>query len=114
MAYVVTRRCAGSCYTDCVAVCPADCFYAIDDPAMLVIDPDTCLDCGACGPVCPIQAIYIEDEVPVAYADDVALNAERWATGAHLSEPRSPLPTAVTLEQLHAREAAAGLDVPDP
>ena len=67
MAHVVTERCVDCRYTDCCAVCPVDCFYETESPAMLVIDPDTCIDCGLCIPECPIQAIWTEDELPDAW-----------------------------------------------
>lgn len=62
MAYVVTDVCIKCKYTDCVAVCPVDCFYEGEN--MLVIHPDECIDCGACEPECPTTAIFAEDEVP--------------------------------------------------
>ena len=69
MAHVVTERCVDCRYTDCCAVCPVDCFYEIQSPAMLVIDPDTCIDCALCVPECPILAIWPVDELPDAYAE---------------------------------------------
>jgi len=62
MAYIVTEPCIGTKDTACVAVCPVDCFYDIGD--MLVIDPDECIDCGACEPECPVEAIFEESAVP--------------------------------------------------
>ena len=64
MTYIVTERCAANRYTDCVADCPVDCFYEIQDPHMLIINPDECIDCDACVPLCPVNAIYPEAEVP--------------------------------------------------
>jgi ferredoxin len=55
MTYYVNEKCKGCKYTDCVLVCPVDCFYELDD--MLVIDPETCIDCGVCVPECPVDAI---------------------------------------------------------
>lgn len=55
MAFIVTEACVRCKYTDCVAVCPVDCFF--EGPNMLVIDPDQCIDCGACEPECPAGAI---------------------------------------------------------
>ena len=62
MAYVVTSACVGHKYQDCVAVCPVDAFRELD--TYLVIAPDDCIDCNACVPECPVDAIYPEEEVP--------------------------------------------------
>ena len=64
MAYVVTENCIKCKYTDCVDVCPVDCFR--EGPNMLVIDPDECIDCTLCVPECPAEAIFAEDDVPDA------------------------------------------------
>ena len=64
MPHVVVGRCVDCRYTDCCTVCPVDCFYEVENPAMLVIDPDTCIDCELCVPECPINAVYPESEVP--------------------------------------------------
>lgn len=114
MAYVVTGRCIDCCYTDCVSVCPCNCFYRIESPAMLVIEPDACICCGACIPACPVQAIYPEDEVPEPYRDFIALNAERWSDGEPIGDATRPLATAVDLETVHARELAQGWSIDDP
>ena len=66
MTYVVAEPCVGCKYTDCVAVCPVDCFYELED--RLVINPDECIDCGACEPECPTVAIFSEDELPEKWA----------------------------------------------
>lgn len=60
MAFVVTDKCIMCKYTDCVEVCPVDCFYEGEN--MLVINPDECIDCGVCEPECPIEAIEPESE----------------------------------------------------
>ena len=62
MTYVVTETCIKCKYTDCVDVCPVDCFR--EGPNMLVIDPDECIDCTLCVPECPVEAIFAEDDVP--------------------------------------------------
>lgn len=62
MTFVVTDNCIKCKYTDCVEVCPVDCFY--EGPNFLVIHPDECIDCALCEPECPAQAIFSEDEVP--------------------------------------------------
>ena len=62
MPHVVTEACVNHKYQDCVAVCPVDAFREM--PTYLVIDPDECIDCGACIPECPVEAIFEESEVP--------------------------------------------------
>ena len=62
MAYVVAEPCIKCKYTDCVEVCPVDCFY--EGPNFLVIHPDECIDCTLCVAECPVDAIYAEDDVP--------------------------------------------------
>lgn len=74
MPFVVTENCIKCKYTDCVEVCPVDCFH--EGPNFLVIDPDECIDCTLCEPECPINAIYPEDDVPAGQEQFVALNAE--------------------------------------
>src|SRR2546430_5066002 len=74
MTYVVTESCIKCKYTDCVDVCPVDCFR--EGPNMLVIDPDECIDCTLCVPECPVEAIFAEDDVPDAQKEFIALNKE--------------------------------------
>jgi len=74
MTYVVTESCIKCKYTDCVDVCPVDCFR--EGPNMLVIDPDECIDCTLCVAECPVEAIFAEDDVPAAQKEFIALNAE--------------------------------------
>jgi len=74
MTYVVTESCIKCKYTDCVDVCPVDCFR--EGPNMLVIDPGECIDCTLCVPECPVEAIFAEDDVPDAQKGFTALNAE--------------------------------------
>ena len=74
MAFVVTQPCVGCKYTDCVTVCPLDCFH--EGEQMLYIDPADCIDCEACVPECPVEAIFHENSVPPRWRHYVALNAE--------------------------------------
>ncbi len=74
MTYVVTESCVKCKYTDCVDVCPVDCFR--EGPNMLVIDPDECIDCTLCVAECPVEAIFAEDDVPAPQKEFIALNAE--------------------------------------
>jgi ferredoxin len=105
MAHVVTEKCNGCKFTDCVTVCPVACFYELDK--QLVIHPDECIDCTACVTECPVEAIYAEADVPEKYQADVALNAneskrvkEGGAEG--LTTKKDALPTAAE------RKAALG------
>ena len=72
MAYIVTETCIKCKYTDCVDVCPVDCFR--EGPNMLVIDPDECIDCTLCVAECPVEAIYAEDDVPDGQRNWIPLN----------------------------------------
>jgi ferredoxin len=74
MTHVVTESCIRCKYTDCVDVCPVDCFR--EGPNFLVIDPDECIDCAVCIPECPVNAILPEEDVPQAQQHFIALNAE--------------------------------------
>ena len=79
MTHVVCQACFGCKYTDCVVVCPVECFYEGDQ--MLYIHPDECIDCEACVPECPVEAIFAEDDVPDAQREFIALNkelAQKW------------------------------------
>lgn len=74
MPFIVTESCIKCKYTDCVEVCPVDCFH--EGPNMLVIDPDECIDCTLCEPECPVDAIMSEDDVPDNMQEFIQLNAE--------------------------------------
>src|SRR5262245_61142718 len=85
---VVTEPCHDCKYTDCVTVCPVDCFY--QDDMMLYIDPEECIGCDACIPECPVAAIFGDPEVPGRWQHFIQLNAERAAAlkhdGGHITE----------------------------
>lgn len=86
MTYVVTEACIRCKYTDCVEVCPVDCFYVGEN--MLVIHPDECIDCGVCEPECPVEAI-VPDTDPAGDAWQ-SLNrefAEQWPNITRVIEP---------------------------
>ena len=72
MTYVVTESCIRCKYTDCVDVCPVDCFKM--DPNFLIIDPDECIDCAVCIPECPVNAIFTEDDVPENQREFIEIN----------------------------------------
>ena len=74
MTYVVTESCIKCKYTDCVEVCPVDCFH--EGPNFLVIDPDECIDCTLCEPECPVEAIFSLDETPQKWSQFIEKNAE--------------------------------------
>ena len=74
MTFVVTESCIKCKYTDCVEVCPVDCFH--EGPNFLVIDPEECIDCTLCEPECPVNAIFLEDDLPADQEKFLALNAE--------------------------------------
>ncbi len=74
MTFVVTENCIKCKYTDCVEVCPVDCFH--EGPNFLVIDPEECIDCTLCEPECPVEAIYPEEDLPEDQLDFLELNAE--------------------------------------
>jgi ferredoxin len=92
MSYVVCQPCHDCKYTDCVTVCPMDCFY--QDERMLYIDPTDCIDCEACVPECPVEAIFHETTVPGQWTQFVQLNADRTATlktsGGQITEKQEP------------------------
>jgi ferredoxin len=88
MTYVVTESCIKCKYTDCVDVCPVDCFH--EGPNFLVIDPDECIDCTLCVAECPVEAIYAEDDVPAGQEHFMALNAELSKTWPGIIERKEP------------------------
>ena len=91
MAYVVTEPCINCKYTNCAAVCPVDAFR--EGPNFLTIDPDECIDCDACVPECPVEAIYPDDEVPEKWEHYIEWNerlAEKWEDHV-INETKDPL-----------------------
>ncbi len=92
MTYVVTDNCILCKYTDCVEVCPVDCFH--EGPNFLVIDPDECIDCTLCAPECPAEAIFPEEELSEEQMQFLELNAELAQEWPVITEKREPLPDA--------------------
>ena len=88
MPHVVTGACVNHKYQDCVAVCPVDAFREM--PTYLVIDPDECIDCGACIPECPVEAIFEESDVPEDLIEWIEKN-ETESLEADLAEGDSPV-----------------------
>jgi ferredoxin len=89
MTYVVTQACHGCKYTDCLAVCPTECFHEGDK--MLYIDPNECIDCEACVPECPVDAIFYEEHVPDEWRHYIRLNAEMAAVSPPITHRKAPL-----------------------
>ncbi len=88
MTYVVTEACIKCKYTDCVDVCPVDCFH--EGPNFLAIDPEECIDCTLCVAECPVEAIFAEDDVPAGQEHFIALNAELAKTWPVIIERKEP------------------------
>lgn len=92
MSFVVTEACIRCKYTDCVSVCPVDCFH--EGPNFLVIDPDECIDCAVCVPECPVNAIVADSELAPEQLPYLALNAELARQWPVITKAREPLPDA--------------------
>ena len=91
MTYVVCEPCVNCRYTDCVVVCPVEAFH-LDDNAVW-INPETCIDCDACVPECPVEAIFSEANTPAQWTSYVQLNAEKSAAlkdSGHITEKQPP------------------------
>ncbi len=76
MAYVIAEPCIGTKDKSCVDVCPVDCIHGKDDDPQLYIDPDECINCGACEAVCPVQAIFEEGMLPPQWESYITLNRD--------------------------------------
>lgn len=87
MTFVVTEKCIRCKYTDCVEVCPVDCFY--EGPNFLAINPDECIDCALCETECPVDAIYSQDDLPEQYQPFLALNAELSVTWPNITRQKA-------------------------
>lgn len=92
MTYVVLENCIRCKYTDCVDVCPVDCFH--EGPNFLVIDPDECIDCTLCEPECPIEAIVSEDDLPADQQHFLQLNEELSQQWPVITQRKEPLDDA--------------------
>lgn len=92
MSYVVTEACVRCKYTDCVAVCPVECFH--EGPEFLVINPDVCIDCGVCVTECPVGAIFEQADLPADQQVFVELNARLAAQWPVIADAREPLADA--------------------
>ena len=114
MTHVVTARCVNCRYTDCVAVCPVDCFYEVSDPHMLVIDPDTCIDCELCQESCPVNAIWPEEELPPEFTEWIDKNRALYVGGENIAEQQGPLANARELEVIQEEEKGKGWQIEEP
>lgn len=92
MTHVVTENCIKCKFTDCVDVCPVDCFR--EGPNFLVIDPEECIDCAVCIPECPANAIYAEEDVPQDQLHFIELNAELTPIFGMINRSKKPLDDA--------------------
>ena len=92
MTYVVTENCILCKYTDCVDVCPVDCF--VEGPNFLAIDPDECIDCTLCVAECPAEAIFAEDDVPADQHEYIELNARLAKLWPTITSRKDALPDA--------------------
>ena len=92
LPHIVTDNCQGCRFTDCVAHCPVECFHA--DGERLYIDPEVCIDCSACIPACPVQAIHDVIDMPDEYLPWVEINAEKSQSLPVVRAKQDPLPTA--------------------
>jgi NAD-dependent dihydropyrimidine dehydrogenase PreA subunit len=81
MAYVIAQPCKGVKDKACVDVCPVDCIHGGDEDDMLYIDPDECIDCAACEPECPVQAIFLEEDLPEEWKEFKEINAKFFLEG---------------------------------
>jgi ferredoxin len=92
MTFVVTEACIRCKYTDCVSVCPVDCFH--EGPNFLVIDPNECIDCAVCVPECPVSAIAADSEIADEQRVFIDLNARLAQQWPVISSAQAPLPDA--------------------
>ncbi len=98
MTFVVTESCIKCKYTDCVEVCPVDCFY--EGPNFLVIHPDECIDCALCEPECPVNAIVSEDDLKQDQQAFLKINAELSETWRNITVKKEGLPDAAEWEKV--------------
>lgn len=103
MAYYVTDACIRCKYTDCVTPCPVDCFHEGEN--MLVIDPEECIDCGACVSECPVSAIYAPDDLPAEHDQYIELNARLSREWPVLHNRRPALPEAEEFSEVKGKRA---------
>lgn len=111
MTHVVTESCILCKHTDCVDVCPVDCFR--ETPFMLVIDPDECIDCAVCIPECPVNAIWAEEDVPAGQKSLIAVNQKLALIGTAITRRKSPLPNAEAWKEIPGKAVLVESDLTD-
>lgn len=111
MSYYVTQHCVDCKYTDCVAVCPVDAFHEGD--RMVYINPDTCVNCDACVPACPVEAIFSEENLPTKFQSWIEINTEASKKYPIINQKKDALPTAKPLDELKALDGK-GVVPPGP
>jgi ferredoxin len=109
VTFVVAEPCIQCKYSDCVKVCPVDCFH--EGPNFLVIDPEVCIDCGLCIPECPVNAIYSEDDLPEKYRDYLDINAELSKKWPVINQQKDPLPNAEQWSQVENKRDQLRIDL---
>ena len=120
MSFIIGKACDGVCDTACVEVCPVDCIHGPEDKTgageeakadgfdpegkQLYIDPDECIDCGACEPECPVEAIFSEDELPADQIEFIEINAELSEIWPNITEEKDELPEAKEFAQIKEKK----------
>jgi ferredoxin len=104
MTYLVTENCIKCKYTDCVSVCPVDCFY--EGPNFLAINPDECIDCGLCVPECPASAIVADNDTTVNIPFWLDINTRLSKKWPNITSKKDPLPDA---DEWNGKEGKTGL-----
>lgn len=103
MTYVVTQHCVDCKYTDCVAVCPVDAFH--EGARILYINPDTCVNCDACVPACPVEAIFSEENLPAKFQNYLQINADGAQANPVINQKKDAMPGAKPLDELKQLDA---------
>ena len=101
MTHVVTESCIQCRYTDCVDVCPVDCFR--EGPNFLSIDPDECIDCAVCVAECPVNAIFAEEDVPADQQKFIQLNIDLARNWPSITKTKAPLPEAEEFKDMQQK-----------
>lgn len=101
MAYIVAEPCIKCKYLDCVTICPVMCFH--EGANCVVIDPDECIDCNACVDLCPVKAIYAEEDLPDKWHDFIGINARFAKEWPVITVKKDPLPEAEGFRGVEAK-----------
>ena len=114
MTYTIAEPCIGTKDKSCVDVCPVDCIHGADEDPQLYINPDECIDCGACEPVCPVTAIFVDYDVPEQWKDYTQLNADYFKTGRNTINNGAPAAQPATAAQPAPGAEPAPTSAPAP